>query len=91
MGLTKTFIGACLILFSVGIVFADWRHESIGNVIYTHYYYEGEKLQGICVASEEGVIALLDPADGKIVWRNYPVTGRRLQRFLTQDRCIFLY
>ena len=71
---------------------ADWRFESIGNVKYTHFYYEENKLAGICVASEEGVIALLDPDNGNIVWRNNPTIGRRLLKFVSSGRCIdYLY
>jgi hypothetical protein len=90
MRLAEMLIAGCLVLFCVSVARADWRHDSIGNVLQTHYYYEGEELKGILVGSEEGVIALLNPDDGKIMWRNYPLAGRKFHRLIAQDRCRFL-
>jgi len=90
MGLTKMLIAGCLVLLCIDLARADWRYNSIGSVQRTHYYYEGEELKGISVVSEEGVIALLNPEDGAIIWRNYPIKGRKIHRFLPQDRCRFL-
>ena len=65
----------------------DLGVQTVGNVRHTHFYYEGDVLKGICVASEEGMIALLDHLTGNIVWRNYAAGGRKLQRFVAQGRC----
>jgi len=77
------------IFLTIFFVHADWKQESIGNVRYTHFYYEDKVLKGVCVATEEGVLALLDHKTGATIWRNYPSGGRRLQRFVVEGRCIF--
>jgi hypothetical protein len=65
----------------------SWKWQGIGNVKFTHYLYEGEELKGIAIASEEGVIAVLDHKTGEIKWRDYNIAGRKLQRFLAEGHC----
>lgn len=69
------------------LVAANWEYRSIGDVTETHFYYEDEELKGICVASEDGVVAMLDPQSGEIVWQNYPVEGRTINRFTAKGQC----
>jgi hypothetical protein len=90
MTLARILIIIPLILWCSTLVKGNWGHESIGSVKYSYYYYEKGVLQGICVVSEEGVIAMLNPAEGEIIWRNYPAIGRRIIRFVAEGRCIVL-
>ena len=87
---TKTFLWTCIAVctFLAFTAKADWKFESVGNVRHTHFYYEGDVLKGICVASEEGAISMLDHNTGNIIWRNFPAGGRRLQRFIPDGRCM---
>ena len=90
-----TFIKVWICELLVGTLFAvqakdSWKWEGLGNVRYTHYYYEGEELKGICVVSEEGVLALLDHKTGDIKWRDYSIVGRKLHRFIAEGRCKIL-
>lgn len=79
------FLGCMLALFAQ--CNTAWHLESIGNVRYTHYYYEGEQLQGILTVSDEGVFAFLDHKTGNIKWRDYPLAGRKLHRVICEGRC----
>jgi len=48
---------------------------------------KNEELKGICMASEDGVVAMLNPQNGDIIWRNYPPEGQTLQRFTAKSQC----
>lgn len=80
------------ILLGCGLSFCEerkqsWHLEGIGNVMYTHYYYEEAVLQGILVATEEGVIAFLDHNTGKIKWREFPMVGKKIYKLIAKGRC----
>lgn len=80
----------CLLLLSIFLTAQageSWVLPGLGNVRFTHFYYEGETLQGVCVGTEEGVIGLIDHKTGNIKWRDLPLAGRRLMRFLPEGRC----
>lgn len=65
----------------------NWKIKSIGNVEHAYYFYEHNRLKSICVGTEEGIIALLDPKTGNIQWREIPSIKRRLTHFLTLGKC----
>ncbi len=82
----------CLVLACALMVAGtrSWQRSALGSVRQAHYYYEGSDLKGICVATDDGAIAMLDHKTGEIVWRNYPEEGRRLHRFIPEGRCTSL-
>jgi hypothetical protein len=89
MGILKglAFVVLGCLLFLGSQAKDEWHLEGIGNVKNVHYYYEGADLQGIVLATEEGVIAFLDHKTGNIKWRIYPISGLKLHRFVAEGKC----
>lgn len=75
------------IAVALTVTAAEWSLQGLGSVRQAHYYYEGTELKGICVVTDEGVVGMIDHKTGNIVWRNYPVGGRKLHRFIAEGRC----
>lgn len=69
----------------------NWSYAVIGDVTRVHYYWENDELKGICTSSDDGVIAMLDPVNGEILWRNYPPQGRIVKRFIAKGRCNIIF
>lgn len=47
----------------------DWRRQYIGSVSYISVDQSARSVRGVVAASEKGVLAVLDPHDGSLVWR----------------------
>eukprot|EP00831_Metopus_contortus_P025802 TRINITY_DN22135_c0_g1_i1.p2 TRINITY_DN22135_c0_g1~~TRINITY_DN22135_c0_g1_i1.p2 ORF type:complete len:118 (-),score=38.55 TRINITY_DN22135_c0_g1_i1:150-503(-) len=48
----------------------DWNKQLIGEAKYVHFYYnEKNILKGVFVATNQGSLAMLNPQNGNIIWR----------------------
>jgi hypothetical protein len=66
---------------------AEWSFSSIGSPRNIYFYYENDQVKGICVFSDEGILSMLDPENGSILWRDNPSDGRAATRFIAKDQC----
>jgi len=67
---------------------ADWSFSSIGSPRNIHFYHENDQIKGICIFSDEGILSMIDPENGNIIWRDNPSDDQTATRFIAQGRCI---
>lgn len=65
----------------------DWSVNNIGDLKHVHFYNEQGKLQGIFVATEEGVLALINPSNGKLIWRKTLLKDKTINKIVVRNEC----